>query len=102
MSDANKWSFSLQVPYNSARSSAEWILEAPTLVVVQTLMAPVGTVQFGPSSTFTAGSTQTIAQGNPTTVILSPGLVNEATPSALGADGQSFNDCAYAQTCPTP
>ncbi len=102
MNDANKWSFSLQVPYSSSRSSAEWILEAPTLVVAQTLMAPVGTVQFGPTSTFTAGGTQTIAQGNPTTVVLSPGLVNEATPSALGADGQSFNDCAYAQTCPTP
>lgn len=102
MNDAGKWSFALQVPYNSSRSSAEWILEAPTLVVVQTLMAPVGTVQFGPTSTFTAGGTQTIAQGNPTTVILSPGLLNEATPSALAADGQSFNDCAYAQTCPTP
>jgi len=102
MSDANKWTFSLQVPYSSSRSSAEWILEAPTLVAVQTLMAPVGTVQFGPTSTFTAGGTQTIAQGNPTQVILSPGLINEATPSALAADGQSFNVCAYAQTCPTP
>jgi len=102
MSDANKWTFSLQVPYASSRSSAEWILEAPTLVVVQTLLAPVGTVRFGPTSTFTAGGTKTIAQGNPTTVILSPGLLNEATPSALAADGQSFNDCAYAQTCPTP
>ena len=102
VNDANKWSFALQVPYSSSRSSAEWILEAPTLVVAQTLMAPVGTVHFGPTSTFTAGGTQTIAQGNPTQVILSPGLINEATPSALAADGQSFNDCAYAQTCPTP
>ncbi|HEX6395260.1 MAG TPA: G1 family glutamic endopeptidase [Acidimicrobiales bacterium] len=100
--DSGKWNFSKTVPYSSSRSSAEWILEAPTLVVLQTLLAPVGTVHFGPTNSFTAGTTQTIAEGNPTTVILSPGLINEATPSPLAADGQSFNDCAYAQTCPTP
>jgi hypothetical protein len=102
LSDAGKWSWSQTVQYSSSRSSAEWILEAPTLLVAQTLMAPVGTVHFGPTSTFTAGSTQTIAQGNPTEVILSAGVINEATPSALAADGQSFNDCAYAQTCAAP
>jgi hypothetical protein len=101
VADAGKWSWTQTVQYASSRSSAEWILEAPT-VVLQTLMAPVGTVQFGPASKFTAGSTQTIAQGNPTTVVLSPGVINEATPSPLAADGQSFNDCAYAETCPTP
>jgi hypothetical protein len=103
MTDANKWSWSQTVPYSSSRSSAEWIQEAPTLLVAQTLMAPVGTVHFGPTSTFTAGgSSQTIAQGGPTEVVLGTGVVNEATPSGLAADGQSFNVCAYAQTCPTP
>jgi hypothetical protein len=29
-------------------------------------------------------------------------VVNEATPSALASDGQSFNDCAYAQSCAAP
>jgi dephospho-CoA kinase len=33
-------------------------------------------------------------------IILSPGLINEATPSALAPDGQTFNVCA--QTCATP
>ena len=46
--------------------------------------------------------THTIAEGNPTQIFLSPGVVNEATPSALASDGQSFNDCAYAQTCAAP
>jgi hypothetical protein len=102
MTDAGKWSWSKDVTYASSESSAEWILEAPTLVA-QTLLAPVGTVHFGPTSTYTAGgTTHTIAQGDPTQIFLSPGAVNEATPSALAADGQSFNDCAYAQTCPTP
>lgn len=36
--------------------------------------------------------TYTIAEGSPTKLILSPGEVNEATPSALGPNGQSFNE----------
>jgi hypothetical protein len=99
VSDNGKWNYFNQVTYGSSRSSAEWILEAPTLLA-QTLMAPVGTVHFGPTSTFNGG--QTIAEGNPTEVVLGTGVVNEATPSALASDGQSFNDCAYAQSCPTP
>ncbi|MBV8219567.1 MAG: hypothetical protein JO325_13960 [Solirubrobacterales bacterium] len=102
LTDAGKWSWSKQVTYSSSESSAEWILEAPTLGV-QTLLANVGTVPFGPTSTYTAGgTTHTIAAGNPTQIDLGTGVVNEATPSALASDGQSFNDCAYALSCPTP
>jgi peptidase A4-like protein len=102
MTDAGHWSWSKNVTYSSSESSGEWILEAPTLVA-QTLLAPVGTVHFGPTSTYTTGGmTHTIAQGDPTQIFLSPGVVNEATPSALASDGQSFNDCAYAQSCPAP
>jgi Peptidase A4 family len=103
MVDAGHWRWSKTVKYHSSRSSAEWILEAPT-VIAQTLLAPVGTVHFGPTSTYgMGGKTHTIASGNPTKVVLSlEGLVNEATPSALAANGQLFNDCAYAQTCKAP
>ncbi len=102
MTDAGKWSWSQDVTYASSESSGEWILEAPTLVA-QTLLANVGTVHFGPTSTYTAGGvTHTIAEGDPTQIFLSPGVVNEATPSALASDGQSFNDCAYAQSCAAP
>jgi len=102
MTDAGKWSWSQDVNYASSESSGEWILEAPTLVA-QTTLANVGTVHFGPTSTYTAGGvTHTIAEGNPTQIFLSPGVVNEATPSSLASDGQSFNDCAYAQTCAAP
>jgi hypothetical protein len=97
------WTFDKAQAYASTESSAEWILEAPT-VIAQTILAGVGTAHFGPTSTFTtaSGGTQTIAQGDPTSIALSPGLINEATPSALAADGQSFNVCAYAQSCATP
>ena len=102
MTDAGHWSWSKTVTYSSSESSAEWILEAPTLVA-QTLLANVGTAHFGPTSTYTAGGvTHTIAQGSPTQIDLGTGVVNEATPSALAPDGQSFNDCAYQQSCPAP
>lgn len=102
MTDAGKWSWSQDVNYTSSGSSGEWILEAPTLVA-QTTLADVGTAHFGPTSTYTAGgATHTIAEGDPTQIDLSPGVVNEATPSALASDGQSFNDCAYAQSCAAP
>ena len=105
ITDAGKWSWSQTITYASSESSAEWILEAPTLGV-QTILANTGTSHFGPTSTYTVGgATKTIAQGNPTQIDLSPspvGGVNEATPSALAADGQSFNDCAYTTTCPAP
>jgi hypothetical protein len=104
MTNAGHWSWSQDVTYSSSGASAEWILEAPTLLVAQTLLAPVGTVAFGPTSTYTAGGvTHTIAQGNPTQINLSlGGLINLATPSPLGSGGQSFNDCAYQQSCAGP
>lgn len=102
LTDAGKWSWSQNLNYSSSESSAEWILEAPTLVA-QTVLANVGTVPFGPTSTYTDGSgTHTIAAGNPTQIALGTGVVNEATPSALASDGQSFNDCAYALSCAAP
>ncbi len=102
MTDAGHWRWSKTVSYKSSHSSAEWILEAPT-VGAQTLLANVGTAHFGPTSSFATGkSTHTIAEGHPTKIVLSPGVINEATPSALASGGQSFNDCAYAQKCKAP
>ena len=48
------------------------------------------------------GVTKTIGQGSPVRILLSPGLVNEATPSALNGAGTAFNDCAYKQSCAAP
>jgi hypothetical protein len=96
------WTWAKTIPYASTHSSAEWIHEAPTLIA-QTLLANTGTTRFGPTSTYTDGTgTHTIAEGDPTLINLSPGLINEATTSPLAADGQSFNVCAYQQTCPAP
>jgi hypothetical protein len=97
------WTWNQSFKYQSSKSSAEWITEAPSVESLQTLVAPLSTVTFGPTSKYTqAGTSYTIAQGNPTKIILSPGLFNEATPSALAADGQSFHVCTYVQTCAAP
>jgi Peptidase A4 family len=104
LTDAGKWSWSTTVTYASSESSAEWIQEAPSLEGVQTIPADVGTVAFGPTSSFTeGGSTETIAEGSPTLIDESPLTeVNEATTSPLATDGQSFNVCVYAESCAAP
>jgi hypothetical protein len=110
LSDAGHWTWSKTVSYASSESSAEWILEAPT-VITQTLLADVGTVHFGPGSSFAVNgaSAVPIAAGNPTALNISPlpvmlpgGLGDEATVSPLAADGASFDACAYALSCPAP
>jgi hypothetical protein len=102
MVNANHWTWSLNLSYASTFSSAEWILEAPT-VGAQTVLANVGVQRFVPTNTYTIdGVTKVIKQGNPIKIILSPGLVNEATPSALNAAGNAFNDCAYKNSCAAP
>lgn len=102
MSDGTKWKFSKTLSYTSSGSSAEWIYEAPTLVAAQTIVAPVsGVAHFGPTSTFNGGTT--IGAGNPTLINMGLGVgPEEATPSALASDGQSFNVCTYASSCLTP
>lgn len=102
MKNGTKWTYQITIPYASTKSSAEWIFEAPTLVV-QTIPANAGTSYFGQTSTYTDGAgTHTIAQGPYDSIAMGPGLINEATPSALAPNGQSFNVCAYKQSCPAP
>jgi hypothetical protein len=100
MTNSGNWHWNKKVEYSSSRSSAEWILEAPSLGDVQQRLAPVGTVHLGPVSRFTAaGNGHTIAGGHPIKIILR----REAKPSALAPNGQSFNDCAYRRSsCPRP
>jgi hypothetical protein len=104
LTDAGHWSWSQNISYASSESSAEWIQEAPSLAGVQTIPAAVGTVNFGPTSTYTqGGATSPISAGNPILINESPiGVVNEATTSPLSSSGESFNVCVYAQSCPAP
>lgn len=99
MTNSGHWRWSKRVHYNSSRSSAEWILEAPAVGGGQSTLSPVGTVHFGPTSKYTVGAAHTIADGHPVKII----LTGEAKPSSLAPNGESFNDCAYhSGACPRP
>lgn len=104
LTDAGRWSFSKTVSYNSSRSSAEWILEAPTVGGTQSKLPGLSTSKFGPTSTYvTNGASHTIAQGNPDKILMQTRSGSrEATPSALASNGQSFNDCAWTKSCSVP
>jgi hypothetical protein len=104
LTDAGHWTFSKRVTYNSSRSSAEWILEAPTVNGSQTKLPGLSTTMFRRTSKYVAnGLTHTIAQGNPVKILMfTRSDKREATPSALGPDGQSFNDCAWTKSCSAP
>jgi len=109
INDGSKWSWSdTDVSYKSSNSSAEWILEAPQVDSLPTLVAGVGTMHFGPTSTYTvgSGSPKPISAGNMTQITMSSpiGIINFATPSALSSNGESFNVCAYtfSSSCAAP
>ena len=107
VNDQGHWSWSRTVHYHSSHSSAEWILEAPTLIVLgvpqQSKLSNVGTVHFAPTSEYMiGGGSHTIAQGHPVRILLTnKGGGGQATPSALSG-GRLFNDCAYKSSCAKP
>ena len=102
LNDRGHWSWSKKVSYHSSRSSAEWILEAPSIGFGQPPLANVGTVHFGPTARYATGSgTRPLGRGHPVRILLT-GQAGPATPSALAHRGQSFNDCAYKKSCPRP
>lgn len=104
LTDAGHWSFSKTVSYKSSRSSAEWILEAPTIGATQTKLPGLTKAKFGPTSKYeTNGTTHKIAHGNPIKLLMvTRAEKREATPSALASNGQSFNVCAWKTSCSAP
>ncbi|HZU80416.1 MAG TPA: G1 family glutamic endopeptidase [Acidimicrobiales bacterium] len=103
MNDVTRgWNYSTQENYQSSNSSGEWIFESPSLAGV--LPVPVGNsgkVMFAGANGDAlngSGSFQPISAGGQPVIA----LPIETAVSALGADGQSFNVCTYALSCPAP
>ena len=104
MSDGTKWSWQKDLAYTSSRSSAEWILEAPT-VAVQTVLPLMSPTAFSSTNSYalSGGGARMIASGSPVTLqMLGLGIIAEGQPSALGSSGSSFNACAYSASCAAP
>jgi hypothetical protein len=85
--------YQLTTQYSSSRSSAEWVVEAPSARRGRTLpLDTFGSVSFTQASTVKDGQTDNIAQagGHAITMV---GRRGEplARPSALGEDGTSFD-----------
>lgn len=94
------WTFQQNVTYNSTKSSAEWIVEAPTLVVAQTIPPRITPTVFdGANKATINGVTQTVGAWNPDTLVVPTG-----SPSAIDSTGDGFTMCEYdAQlNCPPP
>jgi len=86
-------SYQIRIAYASSRSSAEWVVEAPTARRGRILrLDAFGSVSFAQAGTVRDGQQLTIAQagGHPITMIGQRGQAL-ARPSALNQDGAGFN-----------
>jgi hypothetical protein len=108
--DIQRWSWTRVVRYASSGSSADWIMEAPSEVLLNTVavtptLPDLGVVRFDPGERYSlsTGLTQNLGRGQPVSLVLTFGdLLTEATPSGVDGDGDGFNVCVYQQPCAAP
>lgn len=99
MKDIARWEYHAVLAYASSGSSAEWIEEAPN-VVVQSILPDMTDTHFsGDTYTLAGGSPVPVASGNPVTIDLSLVGIPEALPSALDGTGKRFRVCVYQPGC---
>lgn len=78
--------------YNSSKSSAEWIQEAPSLGRGIAPLDSFGSVKFSAASTVVDGNKQSLKAAGARPVTMTNGASQAlAIPSAIGADGASFS-----------
>jgi hypothetical protein len=85
-------SFTTTVRYNSSKSSAEWIQEAPSIGRGLAPLDNFGLVKFSAASTTVDGKKESLAAANAKAVTMADGANQPlAIPSAIGSDGSSFS-----------
>ena len=85
-------SFTTTVRYNSTKSSAEWIQEAPSIGRGLAPLDNFGLVKFSAASTTVDGKNQSLAAASAKAVTMADGANQPlAIPSAIGSDGSSFS-----------
>ena len=97
-------SFTITLPYPSSYATAEWVIETPVVIT------DTGGIQVGPMPDL-AGVRFDHARVNGASAafvasermdLLDFDLTLIATPSVPDHQGDGFNDCTYAATCPAP
>ncbi len=84
-------SYSNTVNYASSNSSAEWIEEMPSDQVGLIPLDDFGSVSFDDATATVNGSTVTLVNSNPNAITMVAGGSSVlASPSPIGADGESF------------
>jgi hypothetical protein len=85
------WTFHKSLTYASTNSSAEWIVEAPSVAGVQTIPPRISPAVFDGQNTATInGVTKVVGGWNPSEIAVPTG-----TPSALDSTGDGFAVCEY-------
>jgi hypothetical protein len=93
VNNTNGKSYQLNIPYASSRSSAEWVVEAPSARRGRILpLDAFGSVRFTQAGSVRNGQTLTISEagGHPVTMV-GPRGRPLARPSSVEDDGASFN-----------
>jgi len=96
--------FTITLPYPSTYATAEWVIETPVVVT------DTGGVQVGPMPNlsivrFDYARVNGVSPGfipSERMELVDFDLTLIATPSLPDAQGDGFNDCTYAATCPAP
>ncbi|MDP1795560.1 MAG: G1 family glutamic endopeptidase [Acidimicrobiales bacterium] len=109
VTNVNKWSWSMDTPYNSSFSSAEWILEAPIyslnaapFVPIFTTPANIAHARFFSNRYVVNGQARVLKQNEATRTHVSPvGVPRVSTASDVRGDS-AFQVCPYKQNCPKP
>ena len=84
--------FTTTIRYNSSKSSAEWIEEAPSVGRGIAPLDSFGTVKFTTGGTVVGGKHQTLSGAGAKAVTMADGANQPlAVPSAIGGDGSSFS-----------
>lgn len=100
--NVGKWSWSMDTPYKSSFSSAEWIYEAPSYFGVYTIPANIAHARFFSNRYVVNGQARTLKQSEANrTHVSAIGVPKVSTASDATAAG-NFQVCPYKQRCPKP
>ena len=85
-------SYTTTLGYNSSKSSAEWIQEAPSLGRAIAPLDSFGSVKFSAAGTVVDGKKQTVKSADAKPVTMTNGSNQAlAVPTVIGTDGSSFS-----------